>query len=403
MKIRLPFEDSFPWSIGNLPATPFYAIDKNCLVDLFDQAEKFLLKANSDFRIHYAVKANHNAQLLDFFKTKGCGLDIVSGGEFDWAVKNGFTPAKDLVFSGVGKTRDEIQRALQADCFLMNVESLGELERILEISKTHGKKAQIGCRVNPDVDPQTHPYISTGLKTHKFGVNFDQALEVFTMIKNNPNHLAPRGLSLHIGSQIQNLSVFEEAFEKTFQFGESLYRMGIEIEILDLGGGLGIDYSDLQKAPRFEEYGQIVARISKKWKSLTRGKGRVICELGRCLIAQAGTLVTQVIGTKVASSSKQFLIVDASMTELLRPALYQARHPIKILNSNSDANPSNRMAQWEVVGPVCESSDSFGEDFLLPADLKEGDVLGIFGAGAYGSVMSNQYNLRPLPQELFIG
>lgn len=396
---NLPTLEDTPWTAETLPQTPFYLISKATLSPILKAVKEVLLDPHPSFRIHYALKANHNLELLKTFRNIGMGLDLVSGGEFDLACKVGFSPATDLVFSGVGKTRSELRTAIASNCFLINVESIGELHRILEISKELNLRANIGCRVNPDVDPQTHPYISTGLRNHKFGVDFETAQEIFDICWKEKTFLNPKGLSVHIGSQIQNLSAFSEAFTKLLDFAFFLEGRGIALEILDLGGGLGVDYSHPLRLPRFLEYAQILKSVLKQWCLPGSPNRKVVSELGRCLVAQSGILMTRVIGTKKLSG-KNFLILDASMTELMRPALYHARHPMRV---HLQKEPGSRLVPWEVVGPVCESSDTFGSDYMLPETLTEGDLLSIDLAGAYGAVMSNSYNLRPLPKEIFVG
>jgi diaminopimelate decarboxylase len=276
----------------------------------------------------------------------------------------------------------------------MNVESESELMRIERLAAMKKTQAAFSLRVNPDVDAKTHPYISTGMWEHKFGLPFDQAFELYVKTQKSSS-LKALGISLHIGSQIFDMAVLKEAVEKSIALAKELREAGVELEILDVGGGLGVDYSKSDSLPDFEGYARFLHEAAQKWSELTGKKGRLIFECGRAFTAQAGFLVTEVIALK-KSLKKNFLIVDASMTELLRPALYKAEHPVWSLKAK--AGHSEKGLKWEVVGPVCESSDVLAKNIGLES-VGEGDFLALGCSGAYGAVMSQTYNSRPLPQE----
>jgi diaminopimelate decarboxylase len=296
-----------------------------------------------------------------------------------------------MVFSGVGKTRTEIQRALDLGVGFLNLESEQEFEKIDQLAAGRPKICtELGIRFNPNVDAKTHPYISTGLRDHKFGVSADQAFELY----HRPTRVPWGALSMHIGSQIMDLGCVDEALSEALQLATRLRSRGIRLRVLDIGGGLGVRYDQPHSIPNFRDFGRLVGPLIQKWKALQGPDAEVHCELGRALTAMAGILVTRVIGTK-QGDTKSFVIVDASMTELLRPALYQAEHPIEAVRTTSSRQI------FDVVGPVCESSDVLGCSIELPVDLVEDDILVIHGCGAYGRSMSSEYNLRRLPPELW--
>jgi diaminopimelate decarboxylase len=335
--------------------------------------------------ICYAMKANSNLAVLDLYARLGSGFDIVSGGELARVRAAGGDPAK-VVFSGVGKTEDEMAAALSADILCFNVESTSELARLHAVAGRAGRVAPVSFRVNPDVDPLTHPYISTGLKESKFGIAFAEAPALYRRAA-NMSHIAVHGLDIHIGSQITELSPYREAVGKVLELVDRLNADGIALSHIDLGGGLGIRYRDETPVPLIE-YASMI-------KGLFAGRReRLILEPGRHLVGDAGILLTRVEYLKTGDP-KNFAIVDAAMNDLLRPALYDAWHPVSAVRPR-DA-PSRR---WDIVGPVCESGDFLARDRSIA--LAEGDLLAIGATGAYGMAMSSNYNARPRACEVVV-
>ena len=316
----------------------------------------------------------------------GAGVDVVSGGELFRALKAGANPSK-IVFSGVGKTPEEIKMALEAGILMFNVESREELELLGEIAKTLQKPAPFALRVNPNIDPKTHPYITTGLKQNKFGIPEEEALELYEASKNN-KYLCPVGIDAHIGSQITSLSPFVDALKRLKKIWKEVTSLGIELKYLDIGGGLGIVYLE-EKPPHPQEYAKALIKEIKDIDAT------LILEPGRVIVGNAGILVTKVLYTK-QNQYKKFVIVDAGMNDLIRPAFYQAYHeiiPVEKINGKKEI--------VDVVGPICESGDFFAKDRELPI-LKRGDLLAIMSAGAYGFVMSSNYNSRPRASEVLV-
>lgn len=334
----------------------------------------------------YSVKANSNLSVLKLLAEMGAGMDIVSGGELFRALKAG-VPANKIVFSGVGKKAYEIAEALKADILMFNVESVGEMHRINEVAESMNKVARISFRINPDVDPKTHPYISTGMKKNKFGLDMETAKEAYKTAK-ELSHVSPIGMDCHIGSQLTTIEPFLEALGKLLAFRDQLGEMGIEIEHLDLGGGLGITY-DEEEPPHPKEFGEALSQ------ALT-GKGlKVILEPGRVIAGNAGILIGEVIYTK-KTPTKDFLIVDAAMNDLIRPSLYQSYHRI------SEVVQNNRPEiDYDIVGPICESSDFLAKDRVLP-EIKQGELIAVYSAGAYGFTMSSNYNSRLRAAEIIV-
>lgn len=368
--------------------TPFYAYDLNLLSRTIDAC---MLEANKyNFEIHYALKANANDKILELISSKGLGADCVSGNEVLKAVEAKF-PANKIVFAGVGKSDQEINDALDANIFCFNVESFQELEVLNELAEKKNVIARIAIRINPNVNAYTHHYITTGLDENKFGFNHWE-LETFTKSISNFKNLELIGLHFHIGSQITDMKVFRSLCVKVMEYNQWFRHMGINIKILNLGGGLGIDYTnpDDNEIPNFAEYFSIFNKF------INRFDGQEIhFEIGRALVAQCGTLISKVLYIKEGMNTN-FAILDAGMTELLRPALYQAYHKIENL---SNTNTSQKK-KYDVVGPICESSDSFGKAVELPI-TKRGDYIAIRSAGAYGEVMSSGYNLRKQNASVF--
>lgn len=346
-------------------------------------------------RIHYAVKANGFIEILTALKDQGAGVDVVSGGEVLRCLKAGFA-GEDIIFSGVAKSHSEIILALENNLAQINVESPQELERIGQIAEELKVTAKVAFRWNPEVNPETHPYITTGLSENKFGMTKEFLPQLLRILKQYPRlHLM--GLTMHIGSQIQNLSVYGEALEILKARYRELQAMGYPLETLDIGGGLGIDYGsgdhekDLQS---MKAYGSLVQKHLKGFD------GEVLLEPGRILVARSGVLLCKVEYTK-ESPSKNFAIVNTGMHHLLRPALYQAQH--RILPLREPAESSKQAAGlknkfYDVVGPICESSDFLGKDRMF-TDLEQGDQLAICDSGAYGFSMASGYNDHELPVE----
>ncbi len=334
----------------------------------------------------FSVKANSNVSLLRLLGGLGAGVDIVSGGELHRALTGGIDPRK-IVFSGVGKQEHEIREALKADILMFNVESVQELEHIGRIAAAMNTVARISIRINPDVDPKTHPYISTGLKQNKFGLDLLEATGAYLMAKETPL-LEPVGMDCHIGSQLTQIDPFVEALEKLLTFADRLQSSGVDIRYLDLGGGLGITYD--------EEAPPLPADLGRAITDTLAGRDlTVILEPGRAIAGNAGILVTRVLYTK-KNQAKNFVIVDAAMNDLVRPSLYGAYHRIGEVNLK-ERTP----VEVDVVGPICESSDFLAQDRLLPT-MEPGEYLAVFSAGAYGFSMSSQYNSRPRAAEVIV-
>ena len=363
--------------------TPCYVYSKQALTHAFNSFEAGLKGTNH--LICFAVKANPNIAILNVFAKLGAGFDIVSGGELARVLAAG-GDAQKIVFSGVGKNTDEMRAALKAGIFCFNVESASELVRLNTVAGEMGKIAPVSLRVNPNVDAKTHPYISTGLKNNKFGVAFEDALDVYTQAAAMPN-IAVHGVDCHIGSQITELSPFIDALDKVLSLVDVLEAKGIHISHIDVGGGIGIAYAD-EIPPAFSDYAQaILAKIGAR-------KVKLLFEPGRALVGNAGVLLTKVEYIK-KTESKNFAIVDAAMNDLMRPALYDAYHDIvALLPRDGDSTI------YEIVGPVCESGDFLGHDRAL--NLIEGDLLAIKSAGAYGMSMASNYNTRPRAVEVMV-
>ncbi|GLQ00983.1 MAG TPA: diaminopimelate decarboxylase [Methylophaga aminisulfidivorans] len=334
----------------------------------------------------YAVKANSNLAVLNVLAKQGSGFDIVSMGELARVLAAGGDPAK-TVFSGVGKTEQEIEYALQHGIRCFNVESIPELDRINTVAGRLGKKAPVSIRVNPDVDAQTHPYISTGLKENKFGIAIEDAREVYRSTQAMP-HLNVVAVDCHIGSQLTSVSPFVDALERVLSLIDELAEDGIEIKHLDIGGGLGIHYRD-ETPPTPAEYAQALAPLLKDREL------EILLEPGRAIAGNAGILLTKVEFIK-PTEAKCFAIVDAAMNDLLRPALYQSWQNIQTVKQHSDTE----VVSYDIVGPICETGDFLGKDRELA--IQQGDLLAIRSAGAYGFAMSSNYNSRPRAAEVMV-
>lgn len=334
----------------------------------------------------YSVKANSNLSILKMLVEMGAGMDVVSGGELFRALKAGVTPDR-IVYSGVGKRENEIREALGAGILMFNVESMAELIKINDVAGDMGKTARISIRINPDVDPQTHPYISTGMKKNKFGLDIEHSLEAYKLAKELDN-IEPVGMDCHIGSQLTSIDPFLEALGKLLNFYDKLKSMGLDIKYLDLGGGLGIPY-DEEEPPHPSEFGKALA---EKLASLPL---KVILEPGRVIAGNAGIMITEVVYTK-SNPSKDFLIIDGGMNDLVRPSLYGSFHRIAEVEQQGRASK-----EFDVVGPICESSDFLARDRELP-EVEAGERLVVYSAGAYGFTMASNYNSRPRACELIV-
>jgi len=363
--------------------TPLYIYSANYIRERIELYQKAFPEA----LICYAVKANFNPEIIKIAGEKGCGADIVSGGELFFSLKAGIDPKK-IVYSGVGKTSEEISYALDADILMFNVESRMELDVINGIAKDKGKKAPISIRVNPDVDPKTHPYIATGLKESKFGIDIKKALDEYKYAS-TLDHTEIVGIHCHIGSQITDISPFSEAVEKVMGLYNELVREGIEIKYVDIGGGLGIRYRPEDGEPSPLDLYEVI-------KPYISGiKAKLIIEPGRSIVGNAGIFVTEVQFIK-KKEGKNFIIVDGGMNDLIRPSIYGAYHHIVPV-----VPKGNRRIKADIVGPICETGDFLAKDREIE-EPERGDLLAVLSAGAYGCVMSSFYNLRERPAEILV-
>ena len=373
----------FPISKFQEIETPFYYYDTDLLRDTLRAINQEVAK-HEGFVVHYAIKANANPKVLNIIAQAGLGADCVSGGEIKASLSAGFSPRK-IVYAGVGKSDWEINLGLDKDISCFNVESTAELEVINELAGRRGKIARVALRINPDVGAHTHSNITTGLAENKFGIamrDMESVIEIATEMAN----IQLIGLHFHIGSQILNMGDFAALCNRVNDLQRQLERRKIMLENINVGGGLGIDYTHPNRVsiPDFKSYFDTYARLLR----LREGQ-KLHFELGRAVVAQCGSLITRTLYVK-QGAVKQFAIVDAGMTDLIRPALYQAYH--KIENISSDGPK----ATYDVVGPICESSDVFGKSVDLN-ETKRGDLIAIRSAGAYGEIMASQYNCRRLP------
>ncbi len=364
-------------------STPLYVYD-------FDYIKERYLDLKGAFKarkslICYAVKANSNLSVIKHLVDLGAGCDCVSIGEIRRAFLAGAKKYK-IIFSGVGKTDEEIREAIERDILMINIESEGEFERIEEISQNMQKEVRISIRVNPDIDPKTHPYISTGLDENKFGVDIDTAKRLYIKAKNS-KFIEPIGIHFHIGSQLTELEPIKEASLKIANLVRSLKVLDIDIKFFDVGGGLGIRYKDEELIKPYDYAQAILSTLSGL--DLT-----IVCEPGRFLVGNSGYLLTKVLYEKV-NKSKRFIIVDAAMNDLIRPSLYKAFHEVEVLDKEGEKSRA------DVVGPVCESGDFLAKDVPLPK-TSHNDLLVVKSVGAYGFTMSSNYNTRPRPAEVAV-
>lgn len=373
--------------IAESVGTPFYCYSRATLERHFSVFKDAF--ASVDHLVCYALKANSNLAVLKVLASLGAGADVVSEGELRRALAAGI-PASKVVFSGVGKTRKEMQFALEAGILCFNVESEPELRRLSEVASAMGKVAPVSLRINPDVDAQTHAKISTGKAENKFGIPWQRAREVYAHAAALPG-LKVVGIDMHIGSQITSLDPFDSAFSRLGELIETLQADGHEIEHVDVGGGLGIPYADSMNAPDPVAYAEVVRKHVEKLGC------RVVFEPGRMIAGNAGILVTETIFVK-EGEAKNFVIVDAAMNDLIRPTLYDAHHEIGAVDEALQ-NGSTMMA--DVVGPVCETGDYLAQNRAVPM-VTEGDLLVVYSAGAYGATLASTYNTRPLIPEVLV-
>jgi len=365
--------------------TPFYLYSKNTFVRHFQVVDQAF--SGIPHLVCFSVKANSNVAILHLLAGEGAGADVVSAGELFRALKAGIDPKK-IVFAGLGKTTAEIEYALQQGILMFNVESSQELKLIDQIAQNMDVQAPIALRVNPGVDPKTHPYIATGLKQSKFGLPLKEAMAEYEVAQKLPG-LNPVGVHQHIGSQILESGPFEESVQKIANLAKSLRELGIDIKYINIGGGFGIQYTD-ENAPTPDQYAAALAPL------LADSGCSIVLEVGRMISGNAGILVTKVLYEK-QGEEKKFVVVDAAMNDLIRPSLYQAVHQIVPVVQEDDAAEQ----KVDVVGPVCESADFLAQDYDMP-EVEPGDLLAVLTAGAYGFSMSSNYNSRPRVPEILV-
>ncbi len=375
--------------------TPFYLYDlellENTLNSIIEEKNKY-----NNFFVHYAIKANANLQLLNVISKYGLGIDCVSGGELKKCLDSGFK-GDSIVFAGVAKTDEEIELGIDNEIFSFNVESIPELEVINEIAGRKGKKANVCLRINPDVDAHTHANITTGLAENKFGLSKEKTEQWISMAMSMDNIIF-RGLHFHIGSQILDMNPFKSLCLEINCILEKLKTAGLNIDVVNVGGGLGIDYENPNdnSIPDFKKYFSTFADNLK-----LKPHQQLHFELGRAIVGQCGSLICKTLYVK-KTEHKKFLMVDGGMTELIRPALYNAFHKVENISKTSNIRLTDTPAiisnyeKYDVVGPICESSDVFVKDYLMP-ETQRGDFIAIRSAGAYGESMASSYNCRPLP------
>jgi diaminopimelate decarboxylase len=372
--------------LADAVGTPTYVYSKAALLDSYTAYDRAF--AGVDHVICYAVKANSNLGVLSVLAKAGAGADIVSGGEMHRALRAGI-PARKIIFSGVGKTRDEMRDALKAEILMFNVESVSELRALDEVAREMGVHAPVALRVNPDVDPKTHKYISTGLKTSKFGIPFTHALAVYDEAA-KLSGLEVVGAQMHIGSQLTSGAPFRDAMARVAALVKQLRERSIEVRMVDVGGGLGIRYRD-ETPPSHQEYATMLLPALKEL-GVT-----VLLEPGRSIVGNAGALLTRVLYRK-ETDDKKFVVVDAAMNDLIRPAFYDAYHAILAADEARAAGP---VETADIVGPICESGDFLAKDRELPR-AEESDLLAVMSAGAYGFAMASNYNTRPRAAEVLV-
>ena len=365
--------------------TPTFVYDSNLIKNSFYMLKKIMDPLNG--KIHFAVKSNDNLGVIKYINSLGAGADVVSIGELKRCLKVSVKP-KDIIFSGVGKQKDEIEFAINKNIKQLNAESIEELKDIIEISKNIKKKVNVALRVNLDINAKTHKKISTGDENSKFGIIYDDIVHAYKLI-NDASFINPYGLAIHVGSQLFDYDVFFQTFSKIKNLAVELKNLGYEVNHLDLGGGFGVDYT-MKNSLNYKSFSKALNEVFKN------NEFQLSVEPGRSLIAESGVLLTKVIRTK-STNYKNFLIVDAAMNNLIRPTLYNAFHSIQPLKIKSDRSSK----KYDIVGPICETGDFLGIDFNLQ-ETKKNEVLAIMTCGAYGSVMRSNYNSRPSAAEVFI-
>ena len=367
--------------------TPFYLYD----VDLLHQTLDSLMSVarRYDYKIHYAIKANYDPRLLQIIREHGLGIDCASGNEVKCAIEAGFDP-KTIVYAGVGKRDKEIRYAIEQGIFAINCESIEEIELVNQFAAEAGKVVNIALRVNPDIDPKTNHCIDTGQADSKFGISYEEILSEVESIRALKN-IEVIGMHIHIGSQIRELHVFENMCNKVNVIVDNLTKLGFEIEFVDVGGGLGVNY-DMPENEPIPNFASVFAIIKQHLKV---GNRQVHFEFGRSIVAQCGELITKVLYNKTTATGRRLVIVDGSMTELIRPALYGSYHNIENITSEAE-----QRLKYTIVGTACESTDIFDENISLPL-TKRGDLLTIKSAGAYGMSMASRYNQHDLPVAVY--
>ena len=375
--------------IAEAVSTPFYLYSSATLTHHFNTFDKSF--GELPHLTCFAVKSCSNLAVLRLFSTLGGGADIVSGGELYRSLKAGIDPRR-IIYSGVGKTEEELRYGLVSGILMFNVEPEQELDRLQQVAEEQEMVAPVAFRINPDVDPKTHAYISTGLAKNKFGIPMEQAENIYLRARDMKN-IKILGVSCHIGSQLTEISPFTETLHKVKLFVKRLESLGISINYLDLGGGLGVRYQD-EKPPHPQEYARA---LKEEMQDL---KCTLILEPGRVIVGNAGILVSQVLYTK-QTGTKNFIIVDAAMNDLARPSLYDAHHDIMPVSRKADGAANKPLQKADVVGPICESGDFLARDRELPP-FEQGDLMAIMSSGAYGFTMSSNYNSRPRAAEVLV-
>lgn len=367
--------------------TPFYLYDMDLLRLTLESAVS--MAARYGYVLHYAIKANYDPRVLALIKEYSFGIDCASGNEVACAIEAGFDPKK-IVYAGVGKRDHEMKYAIEKGLYAINCESIEELYVLNDFAAAAGKTVDVGLRVNPDIDPMTNHCIDTGQADSKFGISYEEILARAEDIKSLKN-LNVKGMHLHIGSQIRELHVFEYLCDKVNVIVENLVKLGFKLDYVDVGGGLGINY-DMPENEPVPNFASVFAIINSHLKV---GGREVHFEFGRAIVGECGELITRVLFNKTTATGRKLVIVDSSMTELIRPALYGAYHSIENITSTSD-----KKERYTIVGTACESTDVFNESLALP-ETKRGDLLTIKSAGAYGQSMSSRYNLHDLPRSVY--
>ena len=371
--------------LSNSNQTPFYCYSEESIVNQYDGLYSAF---DMDIKIFYAMKANSNLSIIKLLLNKGSGIDVVSGGEIERAIRAG-AKGKDIIYSGIGKTDEELNYAIESKVHCINVESQSELIRINDISKSLGVKQNIAIRINPDVDAKTHIKITTGMAENKFGIEYDYTESIYKIAADLKN-INIAGISVHIGSQITSLKPFKKAYTIMYDIIKNLRSIGHKIDHVDLGGGLGVSYTTEENIPTFKEYANLIQSI------FGNADIKVYIEPGRLLVANSGLLITKVTDVKT-TTQKTFIIVDAAMNDFIRPTLYGSYHEILPIKNN--LGTSNKV--YDIVGPICETGDYFAKNRKINS-VKIGSIIAIKSVGAYGSVQSSNYNSRPQIAEILV-